>query len=108
MTSWIEKFPWTKVTVCVGVAGIVVFTLIAAVRLALGLVFPTGYEPLLYSLVALASAGGAIAIGKRATDYTLAAIKTGDAQTIASVVGPPKIPDSDAPTPPDAGERGDL
>jgi hypothetical protein len=94
--NWIDKFPWAKATIAVGLSGLVLFTLIAAFRLVLGKVFPIGFEHLIYGLVALTGVGGGLGIGKRATDYTLAAIKTGDAQTIASVVGPPKIPDSDA------------
>lgn len=95
MISSIEKMPWAKVTVIIGVGGLALFTLVALVRLTLGLDFPPGYDSMLYSLVALTGVGGGYAIGKRATDYTLAAIKTGDPATIATVVGPPKVPDSE-------------
>lgn len=94
--TWIEKFPWAKSVIAGGVGGMALLTLVTAVRLALGLAFPPGYEPLIYSLVAMCGVGGGIGLGKRATDYTLAAIKTGDAATVAAVVGPPKVPDSEA------------
>jgi len=74
---------------------------VALVRLALGKVFPAGYDTMIWSLVALAGVGGGVGIGKRATDYTLAAIKTGDAATVAAVVGPPKVADAQRCASPD-------
>jgi hypothetical protein len=89
--NFFEVFPWAKFTMAVGGMGMGAIVLVAVARLAFGQEFPAGYDGLLYALVAMAGAGGLIGIGKRATDYTLAAIKTGDAATIASVVGPPKV-----------------
>lgn len=95
--NWIARFPWAKGVIGGGLGGVGLLTIIAAFRLGFGLEFPKGYEPLLYSLVAMCGVGVGGGVGKRATDYTLAAIKTGDAATIAAVVGPPKVPDSDTP-----------
>lgn len=95
---WIERFPWAKGTMAVGVGGMAAIVVVALFLLGFGKDFPNGYDGLLYALVGMAGVGGFVGVGKRATDYTLAAIKTGDAATVAAVVGPPKVPDSEAPT----------
>lgn len=105
MMDFFEKFPWSKGTVAAGIFGILLMTLVAAVRLTLGKIFPDGYEPLIYTLAAFAGIGGGIGIGKRATDYTLAAIKTGDAATVKQVTGPPKIENTEDKPP--EGEKGE-
>lgn len=97
--SFIERFPWTKGTIGVGLGGLIGFVIVAWFRLAFGEIFPAGYDTMIWALVALAGVGGGVGIGKRATDYTLEAIKTGDATIVAAVVGPPKVPDSEASTP---------
>jgi hypothetical protein len=93
--NFIEKFPWAKATIAVGVGGMALIVMVALFLLGFRQPFPSGYDGLLYSLVGMTGAGGLIGIGKRATDYTLAAVKTGDAAMVAAVVGPPKVENTD-------------
>lgn len=99
--KFLENFPTHQATVFVALVAISLVTIVVISRLALGLVFPDGYDTYLWMLAALCGVAGAWGVGKRLSDYDYAAIKAGQAPA-------PKIeantaivtPAQPAPTPP--------
>jgi hypothetical protein len=79
MKNWLKDFPTHQATVVVALMAISLVTIVTVVRLAIGLIFPDGYDTYLWMLAALCGVAGAWGVGKRATDYDYAAIKAGAA-----------------------------
>lgn len=75
--EWIDKFPTHQATVIVALTSISLVTIVTVTRLALGLVFPDGYDTYLWMLAALCGVTGAWGVGKRLSDYDYAAIRAG-------------------------------
>lgn len=75
--KWLDNFPTHQATVVVALSSIALVTIVVVARLALGLVFPDGYDTYLWVLAALCGVTGAWGVGKRLTDYDYAAIKAG-------------------------------
>jgi hypothetical protein len=107
--NWLKKyladFPTHQATVFVALTAIALLTIVVVVRLALGLIFPDGYDTYIWMLAALCGVTGAWGVGKRLTDYDYAAIKAGTVQptqvNVASpsnvTVSPPATTDQDKP-----------
>lgn len=105
----LENFPTHQATVFVALTAISLLTIVVVVRLALGLIFPDGYDTYVWMLAALCGVTGAWGVGKRLTDFDYAAIKAGQAPpvkvetqstTVVAAPAPPTIPDDtdkDAP-----------
>lgn len=108
--KFLDNFPTHPATVFVALSAISLITIVVVVRLALGLVFPDGYDTYLWMLAALCGVAGAWGVGKRLSDYDYAAVKAGQAPPVkvetqsTTVISPPAQPT--APLPADKGEKG--
>ena len=74
--SFLQDFPTQGGGAVVALTLIFLTGLAVVFRLVIGAPFPDGYDTWIWALVALSGVSTAGMIGKRATDYTLAEIKS--------------------------------
>lgn len=68
LKGWLQDFPGQNGGVVTALLLIIITGLVVIVRLALGLVFPDGYDTWIWALIALAGVNVVGMVGKRFTD----------------------------------------
>ncbi len=97
LKNYLQDFPTHPATVATGLVLIFFFGMVIVVRLAMGLVMPSGYDNWMWALIAIAGVSTAGGIGKRLTDVQYVEAKAKGAPKV--VTGGPTTVTTETPIP---------